>query len=51
MKEFMLATGITILINVKPAYEFGYGLSYTKFSYSNLKLSSSQFRRKDYCNC
>jgi beta-glucosidase len=25
----------------KPLYSFGYGLSYTKFSYSNLKLASS----------
>lgn len=32
--------------NVKPAYEFGYGLSYTDFSYSGLKLSSSTFKDK-----
>ena len=29
--------------NVKPAYEFGYGLSYTEFSYNNLQLSSKDF--------
>ncbi|GAA3982313.1 beta-glucosidase [Mucilaginibacter dorajii] len=29
--------------DVKPAYEFGYGLSYTKFKFSDLKLSSANF--------
>jgi beta-glucosidase len=28
---------------IKPAYEFGYGLSYTKFKFSDLKLSSTDF--------
>ncbi len=29
--------------NVKPAYPFGYGLSYDNFTYGNLKLSSTTF--------
>jgi beta-glucosidase len=32
--------------NVQPAYEFGYGLSYTNFGYSNLQLSSTTFDKK-----
>ena len=32
--------------NITPAFEFGYGLSYTDFTYSNLKLSSSNFKDK-----
>lgn len=29
---------------VKTAYEFGYGLSYTDFTYSNIKLSAENFK-------
>jgi len=32
--------------NVPVSYEFGFGLSYAKFDYSNLKLSSSRFGGK-----
>ncbi|HWZ15660.1 MAG TPA: glycoside hydrolase family 3 C-terminal domain-containing protein [Mucilaginibacter sp.] len=29
---------------IKPAYEFGYGLSYTKFKFSDVQVSSSNFK-------
>jgi beta-glucosidase len=32
--------------NIVPAYEFGFGLSYTGFEYKNLKISSDIFRDK-----
>jgi beta-glucosidase len=32
--------------SVQPAYEFGHGLSYTDFSYNNLKLSTAVFNDK-----
>lgn len=32
--------------NVKPAYEFGYGLSYTNFSFSDVKLNATDFKNE-----
>ncbi|UUW08328.1 glycoside hydrolase family 3 C-terminal domain-containing protein [Flavobacterium plurextorum] len=32
--------------DIKPAYEFGYGLSYTSFEYAGIKLGGSDFKNK-----
>ncbi|HML65188.1 MAG TPA: glycoside hydrolase family 3 N-terminal domain-containing protein [Dysgonomonas sp.] len=34
--------------NVKSAYEFGYGLSYTNFDYSGAKVSHKEFKKEIY---
>lgn len=33
--------------NGEPLYEFGYGLSYSNFEYSNLKTNKDKFRKKE----
>jgi beta-glucosidase len=35
--------GLIILTKRIPVYPFGHGLSYTRFEYSNLQLSSQSF--------
>src|SRR5437016_13579494 len=43
MTEYDITKGFTYMyFDGKPQYAFGHGLSYTTFSYSNLRLSSEQ---------
>ena len=34
-------------LSIYPQYEFGYGLSYTSFGYSNLEVNRKQFRKNE----
>jgi len=46
MMDYNIRDGRTYMyFKGKPLYPFGYGLSYTKFAYSNLKTSSSTLNR------
>ncbi len=47
MMDYDITNGRTYMYSkVKPLYEFGYGLSYTKFDYSNMQLSNASVDKK-----
>lgn len=47
MTEYDISKGFTYMYAIdKPLFAFGHGLSYTNFTYSNLKISSSQVASK-----
>jgi len=45
--EQQLAPGVSEFIAFNPQWAFGHGLSYTTFSYSNLKVDRSTFTKSD----
>ena len=45
--EQQLAPGVSEFIAFNPQWAFGHGLSYTSFSYTNLKVDKKDFSRKD----
>lgn len=45
--EQQLTPGVSEFIAFNPQWPFGHGLSYTTFTYSNLKVSTAEFSKKD----
>ncbi len=45
--EQQLAPGVSEFVAFNPQWAFGHGLSYTSFSYTNLKVDKKDFSRKD----
>lgn len=46
--DYDITKGRTYMyLKEKPLFPFGYGLSYTKFEYSNLKISAKSFKASD----
>lgn len=48
IQKFEKFTANYLDVSNEPLYPFGYGLSYTQFEYSNLKLSQNSIKRNEY---